>query len=1050
MSYCVSLVNNGDRRYHGTNSSDRRAADRFLQRLQRESAGWALADAILGGLTPLAPLESFSSQPLGCEALVFAAMTLHVKVCGDLHELSDEQQVQLREATIAHLSRWGGGPSAHLVPPALVKKLALAVAALAVQTGWEDVLAFVEAQLADSGGSEAVTAEAVARTCRVRLVALELLTALPEQCASRRLCVSRARRVAYSQFLKSVSAGALSVITNVVAATSELQQQAIPDASEANVSQAITRLNTRAFTCLHSWMCWSEVHPELVAANPLFLGAFEALSHSQLFDVAADVILEALRAYDCSKPANLVVVRAVAPRIMSLRPRFEQAVVSDDDDALGLARLLCEMGESYMPLIASPQNASEMLAVVDLELCCARHPERKVAGLALRFFYKLSRAWTQMPEDEQGAAAKAHLQKLLVEPYGQLADICIAHARRTDDDGTADEFGRDELAVSEEFVRHRQDIAEGLGDCVLLVGADGILDKIGAELMRVTSADTSSAADGVEACLFALKAIADWVPDTEQRVLPHAMRLVPQLPREWPATVRAGAALIGEYAKWLEVHAGEFLGPLFRFLVAQLETTAGRNAVRAARAEAQYQNQRRPVGGNSNGPSVAAKSLKAVCGACRAQLAAIPSVIDLRDQLGPTGVAQRDQQEVLEGLAQVVAASSSYDALEAGFEKLIQPPATALTAASQAEPLPDPKLVVNELDRLTSIVRCTTPDGKLIERDVRHRPHPVLTAVDRLWPVFEALAERYRGNPNVIERLCRCYKHSMRSCRKLFEPMLKRMIEHLVRHFDASPLSSYVYASSICITEFGNDPSKERVLFEMLTAISRTVFSLFRTIDDFRERPDVVEEYFYLVSRYLDYCPDELVASALLASILQCGLVGLALEHREAQRGVLHCFERTAVVALSAQHQQEQASRRDQAPTPRAIRRIEVVKRLLVDAGLGRDIAASILKSLTGELPAYALDEGHGSLVCVLWKLRQLCPVELPQWCAASLANVPERFASNDVKQDLLNSISNEPPRKEIFCEVRSSSFIISRLLPKWQALLVFSARCRDLARLLR
>lgn len=995
--------------YNGSKATERRVADRYLQKLQRDASGWALADAILGGRTPLASLETFDSQPLAKEALIFAAMTLHVKVCGDLHSLSVEQQAHLRQVALGHLSRWGTTPKLHTV----TKKVALAVAALAVQTGWEGVLSFVEGTLA-----EAEASADVGRACRARLMAIELLAALPEQCASRRLCVAAIKREAYGQFLKSASGGALGAMTSVAVATSEATRSA-PEA----VGSVATRLNARIFACLHSWMSWSFVHPDALAASPLFLGAFEALEHDELSDAAADVIVEALRTYDCSQPANVAIVSAVAPRIMGLRERFERTAASwsDDDDAVCLSRLFCEMGEAYMPLIASPQNANQMLCIVDLELCCARRVSRRVAGLALRFFQNLARAWTRFPEDERNAPAKTQLHSLLIEPIGQLVDICLAHARRTDDDGSAEDFARDEHSLSEEFVRHRQDVAETLGDCVNFLGADRVLEKVGADLGRA-SQDASN--DGIEAGFFALRAIVEWVPDSEDRVLPHAMRLALQLPSEWRASLRAGAALAGAYATWIRVHAAEFLQPLFAFLIARLERTALDSSRRDGDRRREPASSRRR---GSSGPSVAAKALKAVCSASRVHLATVPTVVDLRDRLA--AVSLRDEHEVLEGLAMVVASSPDVDVLAEGFERLVELPAAALaTVASQPEPA-DAAVVVDQLDRLTAVIRYTTPEGEVIRRDPKGRAHPVLSAVDRLWPVFEALAERYSSNATVIERLCRCYKHSMRSCRIAFEPLLDRMISHLVHHFVRAPRSSYIYATSICITEFGGKPSKSDVLFQMLQHISHAVFSLFQTIDDFRDKPDVAEEFFYLVSRFLDYCPDRLVEDELLASILRCGMVGLALEHREAQRGVLHCFERTFIVAIAAQQQ-----RRVPYPTADSARRVFALRTLLVDQAFGRDVLGAVFKALTGELPAYALDDGHGSLVSVLWRIRTFAPGDFHRWAAHCLAALDHRLASNETKQDLLLAISSDPPDRPAFAE----------------ALLVFSAKCREIARLLR
>jgi len=1231
--------------YHGTEASERRRSDRWLQKLQRDSAGWGLADAILGGRTVLVPADELRTQA-SCEALLFAAMTLHVKVCGDLHELPETQRVNLREAALEHLSRWGCGPGAASAPPAVVKKLALAVAALAVQTSWDGVFAYVERQLAlprPEGATAVDLAASVDAVCRTKRVAVELLTALPEQCAARRLSVNRARREGYAAFLRSASSSAVAVVTSVVGATQEAthllverrdaelsgaaaagspggdstptQSQSAAAARHATdfALDCATRLNSSALGCLQSWLCWSDVDPGMLTNNPLFLGAFDALGHADLGDVAADVVVEALRRYDCTNPDHQAIVATVAPRVMGLRPLFEAATArGDEDDAMGLCRIFCEMGEAYMPLIASPLDANQ-LAIVDLELLCARHPARRVATLPLRFFYKLSRAVRQMPDDLDGSASglssqgapqsqsaanaanntaanhhhqqstqngqnhtgppasphrttsssssehtntprgganddgTARLLQALVEPFLGLTRACVIQAKRTDDDGTLDEFARDEYGLGDDFSRHRGDLADALGDCAFFLGPDAVLEIIGDELQRACSSVTTTtttttgvssssgstsraggapplspgtagataaaaadaAQDGVEACFFALRAVANWVPDTESRVLPAAFRLLTtSIDPSWRPALRAGIAAISAYNTWLHGHTADLLEPVVGLLVTQLETAASRLRARDEAALASRGGGSQPSRASRDhrrlpsGPSAAAKALKAVCSSCRLELARLRA-LDLRDRLVDAGVSLRDELEVLEGLGHVVCAHDDFDALCAGFERLVAPPALSLAnlsgvgggghhhhhngggelgggnggagvvlngdySSSGGSPsggggpssaprttTPTAKAVVAELERLTSIVRCTTPPKHHLDENPGRR-HPVLALVERLWPVFEAIAETHGDAPHLIERLCRCYKHAMRSCRHFFEPMLTSMITHLVRHFARSPLSSYVYASSICITEFGRDPSKEQILFDMFNSLSSTVFTLFQSLDDFRHRPDVAEEYFYLASRFLDYCPDTLVHSPLLASVLRCGRVGLALEHREAQRGVLHCFERTVVVAQDAANNAQAAAQAADANNQSSLvasgggaigasgsaekdaRRAQALRSLLVDGpngqAFGRDIAEGVVRALTGDLPAYALDEGHGSLVGVLWRLRLFCPSDLPIWCHAALANVPERFASNDIKQDLLVSIAHEPPRKDAFCD----------------ALLVFSARCRDLAKVLR
>uniref|UniRef100_A0A7S3NIA9 Exportin-1/Importin-beta-like domain-containing protein n=1 Tax=Aureoumbra lagunensis TaxID=44058 RepID=A0A7S3NIA9_9STRA len=1111
--------------YHGTDSNERRKADRWLQKLQRDTTGWSVADAILGGRTPLVGAQERLGSHAACEALIFAAMTLHVKVCGDIHELSDVQKNGLRDAALEHLARWGCGPAAGSTPPAVVKKIALAVAALAVQTSWDGALMHISQQLeaAESRQAEGLSqqkniisfseeAALVEATCRSKRIAIELLAALPEQCEARRLCVSRARREGYQSFLKQNANNAVNAITMVVAQTHNAlailsqhheKQIKLGTPGEQNgentfltqnrghknlfdwVKDATQRLNLSALICLQSWISFSEVEAQVLAVNPLFLGTFDAVNHPFLFEVATDVIIEALRAYDCLNALHQPVVAVIAPRVMALRPRFEQANnAGDEDDCFALCRLFCEMGEAYMPLIASTQDANQ-LTIIELELLCANHPARRVATLPLRFFYNLSRAWSQMPEDE----GKMRLREAMIDPFLRLARCCLLQSERTEEDGSAEDFARDEHSLGDDFSRHRADLADCLGDCAFFLGYESVLKIIGERIRQILSIgidgtptprrstspiiggtsvinnNRSNPADALEACFFALRAVSEWVPDTESVILPETIRLLPSLESSWRSAIRAGTACVSAYTFWLRNYARELLEPVVTFLVSVLEANAaaiqrqkqkqiGPNNGRGGRIDAQG-HRRLPTG-----PSPAARALKAVCSTCRRELARL-GALDLRDRLVAAGLSHRDELELLEGLGHVISACDQFDDICRGFERLITPPAMALsTLVSRIDAPADTKLVAEELERLTSIVRCTTPSRQhfglspsshdtnsatttnvatpltptintvLNNAEIANRRHPVLSFIEKLWPVFEAVAERYGDSPQLIERLCRCYKHAMRSCRTQFEPMLEQMIDHLVRHFSKTPLSSYVYASSICITEFGRDSNKHGILFEMLTKLSATVFCLFRSLDDFRQRPDVAEEYFYLTSRFLDYCPDHLVHSPLLESVLRCGIVGLALEHREAQRGILHCFERTVVVAYEAALN---ASQNGDPSTPDA-RRAAALATLLVEQQLGRLIADGVLKALTGDLPAYALDEGHGSLVGVLWRLRLFCPNDLPRWCANSLQNVPERYASNDIKSDLMVSIAEDPAVKDSFCD----------------ALLLFSARCRDLAKVLR
>ena len=114
--------------------------------------------------------------------------------------------------------------------------------------------------------------------------------------------------------------------------------------------------------------------------------------------------------------------------------------------------------------------------------------------------------------------------------------------------------------------------------------------------------------------------------------------------------------------------------------------------------------------------------------------------------------------------------------------------------------------------------------------------------MQQCWPMLTKVVERFGTDPVVAENVCRCYKHSMRNCKEEFTPLLEPVMQQLVAAFDYSFRSSYLYAASICITEFSNNPTYSPRLFEMIVSLSTSVFKRFVNIEAFTSNPDVVEE----------------------------------------------------------------------------------------------------------------------------------------------------------------------------------------------------------------
>ena len=58
----------------------------------------------------------------------------------------------------------------------------------------------------------------------------------------------------------------------------------------------------------------------------------------------------------------------------ALAPRLERAKsTEDDDEGLGLCRLFCEMGEAYLPMIASERDCNQA-SIVEVLMACTEFP----------------------------------------------------------------------------------------------------------------------------------------------------------------------------------------------------------------------------------------------------------------------------------------------------------------------------------------------------------------------------------------------------------------------------------------------------------------------------------------------------------------------------------------------------------------------------------------------------------------------------------------------------------------------------------------------------
>jgi transportin-3 len=609
---------------------------------------------------------------------------------------------------------------------------------------------------------------------------------------------------------------------------------------------------------METWLHYGNIPPAQLAQNPLLVATFDALACDELFDVVIDVLVTVFRVYN-SDDANMPVVQLVVPRVMTLAARFRQAVADEDIDvARGLCRVFTEMAESFMELLVQPVEMNQ-LAVVEMVMECTSHPDPEIYAIPFNFWYRFLMRMDKLQEPHKAAVVTKYTACL-----SRLVDCSVKNMHYPPGYASWPEDRREDQR------RLRNDLADTLDDCTRVLGAVPVLQHICTLFTRqlqlyqqaTQQAGAAGGEDldgwqGVEACMYAARSIARQVDDKEAQVMPQIVQVIPQLQGTHHLLRYTSTLTVGSYSSWIAANHAQHLSPLFTFVV------NGLTDKRVAPASA-----------------MATKKLCKSCGAVMGE--------PVLNMLTPMIVAPscslpiKDQLWVLEGLCSVIAQLP----LDVGMRclaNLVKPIADRLNALVSSQPPGSDKEVVREFERLTASIRSINPkEGTACLP--QGATHPVVSLFTSLWPIFNAVLAAKGTSGTVVENLCRCYKHSLRTGGKGMAVALPPMITQLVGAYSQHPHSPYLYAASICIGEYGKDQQFVGPLMEMSRAMALKTFSVLKTFDDFTAHPDVVEEFFYLIERLIKSCPKPLVESGMLPALVQAAVVGLPVQQREASR----------------------------------------------------------------------------------------------------------------------------------------------------------------------
>ncbi|KAI7986510.1 Transportin MOS14 [Camellia lanceoleosa] len=873
------------------------------------------------------------------ETLIFCSQTLRSKVQRDFEELPSEAFRPLRDSLNSLLKTF------HKGPPKVRTQISLAVAALAVHVpakDWGD--GGIVNWLRDEMNSHPECIPSF----------LELLRVLPEEVFNYKIAARPDRR---RQFEKELTS-AIEIALNILSACLNINE-----------------LKEQVLEAFASWLRLRHRIPaSTLASHPLVLTALSSLNSDILSEASVNVISELIH-YTAARnsggvSAQMPLIQVIVPQVMSLKAQLRDSS-KDEEDVKAIARLFADMGDSYLELIANGSDESMLIVHALLEV--VSHPEYDIASMTFNFWHNLQinlierDSYVSFGNEASIEAERNRRQSVFRSSYESLVSLVCFRVQYPQDYA---ELSKEDL---KDFKQTRYDVADVLIDAALVLGGEVTLKILYIKLVEAVGScgnDEHSNWRPAEAALYCIRAVSDYVSVTEAEVMPQVMSLLPKLPHQ-PQLLTTVCLTIGAYSKWLDASPSglSFLPPLIDILVSGMSMS-------------------------EDSAAAAALAFRHICNDCGKRLCgSLDGLFNIYQRAiigeGTFKVSPEDSLHLVEALSVVITELPSDHAKKA-LEVLCLPAVTPLQEIINQGPLVLGQITARELtvhiDRLANIFRY-----------VNH-PEAVADAIQRLWPIFKAIFDLRAWDTRTMESLCRACKNAVRTSKRFMGITIGAMLEEIQGLYNQHHQPCFLYLSSEVIKIFGSDPSCADFLKIMIESLFSQTICLLTKIQDFTSRPDIADDCFLLASRCIRYCPHLFFPSAVFPSLVDCSLIGVTVQHREASNSILTFL--SDVFDLGNSNQGEKyVSIRDSVIIPR-----------------GATVTRILVASLTGALPISRLE----TVIYALLALTRAYGSRALEWAKDSILLIPSTAATEVERSRFLQALS----------EVASAGDINSLMIP--------------------
>jgi len=909
-----------------------RGAQDMLMQFEASREAWTVAAQLLYDSSPQVNQHHFR---------FFGAKMLYSKIQRDFDQLADSDISAFMQSLIGHIINLSQEPNIEMK---VCRYVCLSIAALAIQINQSGVIRAVLQWL-----NPVLTGAPT--------VILEFLALLPEECINQRVDVSRETRETFAHQLTESFHEVLTFLGT---------QWNAPNTNEDN--------KRKILDCIEKWVEFTHISVRTLAAQPLYGLCLDCFTIPALSVAATGVVSTAFSKFKDDKELPDLLMMTM-PRLLPLRAAWNQLLANEaveyDSDLQeichSISKLFSMACEAALPVLLDygTGDFGQKECILQLLECCRYPHDIATSKFPLTFFYMLSSRLDEMQGDHANPEAAAHATHLfnMYSPFFHtLLNIALEQCCSSEDyfimmDSV--EVGS-YLGLSDDEHETREVWQESIIDCRAVLGVmacmNDVCSSLGAKLHEIsTQAYSDQKWAPVEARLFVLKFLVVRVNSAENQMMPWLVDTILKFPDLYGLKATF-IELTGCCAQWLAVNPTtiqHFLSELCKSLQEKDFTLQSAIAI----ANIFQKCQRIP------------ETLKGL------PIVDMNNLIIQMRQLQTLTLAA--DNAILEGFCSIISSlpsSAVEDSLRVVAGGLLDDLNNHLVAEKRSDVKKfDAGAFAGTIDRLTTVLKSLNIETQFYA-----------ALFGQVYVLLQEVLLISAKNAYVSEKVCRCYKYVMKTMKKEFEPFLPSMTEHLAHEYSRNSLAAFLYGGSICVAEFAriNDPTINNLLLRMLQSMTASFFKELTSLEKFEEKPDLVEEFYFLMAKATQFAPTVFLQSQQEQMTIYSGaIVGLQVKHRDAHRGILTFLEKF-VGNVDYQHKELDPVRRHLSDVY-----------LQVSLNFGGSLISALLICLSGELTMHSL--GGSRNVCRLFlEMRNVSH-------ASSVSNAP---GANNVFYEWVNT----------------------------------------------